>query len=426
MTAAPRAPAGAPAISVVVPSYNRRHTLEMVLGGLAAQRGVPPDAFEVLVVLDGSTDGSDAMLAAWQRGGRLPRLRWESRANGGQAAARDAGARAAAAPLLLFLDDDVVPEPDLVARHLAGHPPGARVAVLGDCEIVREAAHPFYTQQMWSWWEDLYTARARPGRAPCYVDFCAGNVSLRREDYLVSGGFDPAFRGYGGEDYDLGYRLLRAGVRFVADRRAHAMHHHRFTSYATFFRTRRQEGSADVLLGRKHPELRAGIRAATPEPDDPDERRILHAAFAPVELSARVRRANAAWLALDERLRRRVRWKRRLDRMGAYYYWRGVYDVLGSLDALDAFRREATLPVQHVDVRGGLGAAPDGFWVHGPSEIAVTAGGRPLGTVRLPGPVMRPLREALADVIGHGLVVPILLEAERAGTSLFTPGPSRV
>ena len=121
-----------PAVSVVVPSYNRRASLEMVLRGLAAQQGLRPGEMETLVVLDGSTDGSDAMLAGWVADGRLPGLRWELRPNGGQAAARDAGARAAAAPVLAFLDDDVVREPGCVARHLLHHAGGSRVTVLGD------------------------------------------------------------------------------------------------------------------------------------------------------------------------------------------------------------------------------------------------------------------------------------------------------
>lgn len=403
----------APALCVVVPSYNRRDALEMVLGGLAAQRGVVPGVVEVRVVLDGSTDGSDAMLAAWQRDGRLPGLRWELRSNAGQAAARDAGARATAAPVLLFVDDDVVPEPDLVARHLAWHASGERVAVLGDCEIVRDAEHPFYTQSVWAWWEEMYSARARPDRLPCYTDFCAGNVSLRREDYLASGGFDPAFRGYGGEDYDLGYRLLGLGVRFVADRGARAMHHHRFGGYANLLRSRRQEGYAGVLLGRKHPELRAGLRAAAPS------QQVVRAAFTLHGMPPLALRARIARLAFSERSGRQHRWHLQLGALSAYHYWRGVYDALGSWDALEAFRREATVPVQHVDVGRGPPEVPHDFWVHGPSELRVTANGEPLGTVRLGGPVTQPIRAALADAITSGLRTPLLVWAERTGAPLF-------
>ena len=201
-------------ISVVVPSYNRRASVEMVLHGLAAQRGVNLEDVEIIVMLDGSTDDSAVMLDAWVRSGRLPGLRWHLRANAGQAAARDYGARDATADVLLFLDDDVVPEPDLVACHLAWHARETHLAVLGDCEIVRDPQDSWYLQNVWGWWEHRYASRVLSGRRPCYLDFCAGNVSLPRADYVASGGFDPAFRGYGGEDYDLAL-LSTAEMRIV-------------------------------------------------------------------------------------------------------------------------------------------------------------------------------------------------------------------
>ena len=408
-----------PALTVVVPSYNRRDALECVLGGLAAQRGLAPGALEVVVVLDGSTDGSDAMLAAWQAAGRRPGLRWQLQPNGGQGAARDAGARAAAAPVLLFVDDDVVPEPDLAARHLHHHAAGERLAVLGDCELVRDdAEHPLYTQATWSWWEQLYASRVLPGRVPCYTDFCSGNVSIRRDDYLASGGFDPEFRGYGGEDYDLGYRLLQMGVRLVADREARGLHYHRLRSYAGLMRTRRSEGRADVLLGRKHPELRAGLRLASPYGVGPE-------LFAAREMPAALLRARTARISLYERLGLRRRWYDAVSSLSAHHYWRGVYDALGSWEAWDAFQREATLPVRTVEVGRGLAIDPADFWVHGPSELRVTADGEPLGTARLAGPVARPLAQAVADAIGGALTGPLLVWGARTGRSPWAV-PSRV
>jgi GT2 family glycosyltransferase len=418
--------APAPALTVVVPSYNRRASLEMVLGGLAAQRGLPDGAAEVLVVLDGSTDDSAEMLAAWERAGRLPGLRWARQPNAGQAAARDAGARGAAAPVLVFLDDDVVPEPDCLAGHLAWHARGARIAVLGDCEIVRaETDPPFYRQFVWGWWEELYSSRVRPGRVPCYTDFCAGNVSLRRDDYLASGGFDPAFRGYGGEDYDLGYRLLRRGVRFVPDRRVRAMHHHRFSSYRSVVRTRRQEGAADVVLGRKHPELRAGLRLAAPHALTPPFDAVPRAAFAGREPSPLAMRAQIARLELAERLGQRTKWLDRFYRLAHAEYWRGVAGALGSWEALVAFRDETVVPVQEVDVMQGVGGLRSDFWVDGPSELRVTAAGEPLGTARLNGPVTKPLPAAIAEAVGGRLLAPLLLWADRADVPVLTPRAGR-
>jgi GT2 family glycosyltransferase len=414
-----------PDLSVVVPSFDRRRQLEMVLAGLAAQRDVAPGAFETIVVLDGSTDDSATMLAEWERADRLPGLRWMLRPNAGQAAARHAGVLEARAPAVLFLDDDIVPAPGVVARHLAHHARGERIAVLGDCEVVRGDGEEdrFYLARVWGWWEDVFSSRARPGRLPTYPDFCAGHVSLRRDDYLASGGFDPAFRGYGGEDYDLGWRLLRAGVRYVPDRRAHAMHHHRLHGdYAKFMRHRQSEGHAEVRLARKHPELRAGLRLMRPEVGWAAHDRMMRLAFTEHGMRESTWRRRVAAMAWYERLGLRARWGEALTLLGAYAYWRGVHEALGSRAALDAFRAEATVPTQVVDIARGLPDEPPAdFWVQGPSDVRVVAGDEVLGTVRLAGPVTEPLRAALAAAIERQLAPAVWAWAERAGVSILPP-----
>lgn len=393
----------------------------MVLHGLAAQRGVDLSDIEVIVMLDGSTDDSAVMLDAWVGSGRLPGLRWHLRANAGQAAARDYGARDAAADVLLFLDDDVVPEPDLVARHLAYHASGTRIALLGDCEIVRDPGNSWYLQNVWGWWEGRYASRVLRGRRPCYLDFCAGNVSLRQADYLASGGFDPAFRGYGGEDYDLGYRLMRQGVQLVADRRVRAMHHHTFPGYHGLQRIRRQEGHADVVLGRKHLELRAGLRLMK---GDPESDRMIEIAFTRAGLSVAEIRTRTLWALLYARLGARMRWSTQLNMLLTYAYWRGLYEALGSWQALEEFREGAIVPVHIVDISDGMDEPPSDYWVNGPSELRVVAGGDDLGTVRIPGPVLSPLRATLADRVADSLSGPLWMWAGRTGTSLLPPSSS--
>ena len=413
-----------PALTVVVPSYNRRRPLERVLEGLARQTAPAAAAFETVVVLDGSTDDSAAMLERWVGAGRLPRLRWIAQRNSGQAAARNAGAAAARAPVLLFVDDDVVPEPDLVERHLAHHAAGERIAVLGDCELVRDPRSSMYLRFVWGWWEDLYHARTRPARTVSYHDFCAGNVSLRRDDYLTSGGFDPAFRGYGGEDYELGFRLLERGVRFVPERRARGRHYHRQAA-AGVLRTSYQEGQADVLLGRKHPALRGGLRLMwDPTEWNPAERRYTALAFTERGMSRAALRLRLVLLALDERLGLSRRWHRQISLLQAYHYTRGVRDALGSREALLAYRAEAPIPLQEVDVTHGLPEEFPGFWVHGQSDLRVTAHGETLGTVHIPRPIHAPLREYLAELLATRFAAPLWLMFERRGISPFGAAPT--
>ncbi len=380
--------------SVVIPSYNRRATLELVLEGLGHQT-LPQDQFEVIVVLDGATDDSSLMLGAWQSEGRIRHLRWHLQPNSGQATARNTGVQLAAADVVVFLDDDVVPEPDLLATHLRHHAAGTPIAVLGDCLVVRERRESLYHLGVWAWWEDMYHRRALPGRQPGLRDFCAGNVSLRREDFLRVGGFDPDFRGYGGEDYELGYRLLRAGIQFIAERRARARHYHR-TTVAGVLRATRQEGRGDVVLGRKHTELRSGLRLMK-IPGGRYGLLVRMALWLPFLADPMV--AFLVWLLpVFERLQMRRKWNVLFGHARGYAYWRGVRDALESWEALRSYQAEATpIPTFHIDISCGLPHVLPELWVEGPSNIIVWCRGEQIGTLHIENSIEEPVRRYIAD-----------------------------
>jgi GT2 family glycosyltransferase len=402
-----------PRCTVIVPSYQRQALLPLVLAGLAAQT-VPPEAFEVVVVLDGSRDGSAELLADWQCSGRLPNLRWHWQPNQGQAVARNTGAQLAQAPVLLFLDDDIVPAPDLVAAHLAHHQQAESLAVLGDCRVVRERDDSLYHLGVWAWWEDKYHTRALDKRQPGYRDFCTGNVSLRREDFVRVGGFNSAFRGYGGEDFELGHRLLRAGVRLVADRCAQAEHHHR-TSVAGVLRATRQEGQADVLLGRLHPELRSGLRLMVV----PNDRYgfLIRLALRLPAVAAALTGALQWLLPVYERFKLRRRWLHTFNTIRGYAYWRGVRDALGSWAALCAYQAGAhPLPLAALDLADGLPWPLPALWVEGPSRVALSLNGQLLGLVKLDGHLEGPLPQALTEAIVEQLGEPLAARLASAWT----------
>src|SRR5690242_8756822 len=111
--------------AVIVPTYNRGHALENILRPLMDD----PTAREVIVVIDGSTD--DSLQVVQALAARDSRVRALPIANSGEMAAREAGARAADSEIVLFLDDDVLAEPGLVAGHAARHADGVADLVLG-------------------------------------------------------------------------------------------------------------------------------------------------------------------------------------------------------------------------------------------------------------------------------------------------------
>ena len=93
--------------SVCIPTYNRRDKLLALLRCLGEQT-IDPKCYEVIGTIDGSTDGTERALANLH----IPyRLQWIARANAGTSAARNAAARLARSPVIIFLDDDQLPAP---------------------------------------------------------------------------------------------------------------------------------------------------------------------------------------------------------------------------------------------------------------------------------------------------------------------------
>lgn len=184
------------------------------------QQVYPADAYEVIVVSDGSTDGTGAYLENYR--GTL-RLRWFEQANKGPAAARNAGVQAAAGEYILFVDDDLVPEPQLLEEHARSHHEAGRdVVVLGPL-LTPEG----FEMAPWVRWEQemlmkQYNAMLRGDWQATARQFYTGNASLRRRCIVAAGGFDEKFRR--AEDVELAYRLASNGLEFVFNIRAAGLH----------------------------------------------------------------------------------------------------------------------------------------------------------------------------------------------------------
>ena len=412
------------ACSVVIPSFNRVQQLDTLLSALAAQDTEEP--FEVIVVLDGSTDGSRRLMERWEEIGLFASFRWVEQPQKGQAAARNLGAFLARAPLLLFLDDDIVPDGNLISVHLAHHKAGEAIAVLGDCEIVRDEDRSFPEILLWSWYEDTFHRRATAWQPVSYRDFLTGNVSVRREDFARAGGFDQDFTRYGGEDYELGYRLLLAGVRFVADRSARARHFNK-ASVPKILEAARNGAHGNVLIAQKHPELIPGLSL-----DGPRELRLRIAAglafYAPVVgwfLQAIIR----GKLKLLERFGFYRRWLRSLTVIRTYAYWRGLRESAGSMRDLRLIRQSAPPRLQQViDVSVDLGFQVRALTVDIPSTILIVHAREVIGALDLHAHIEEPLLPWIVREMSSQLKDPLMLglAASVLPTPIATPGDGRV
>jgi GT2 family glycosyltransferase len=237
-----------PSISVVIPTYNRVDRWPAVLRGLSSQTLAAGD-FEVVVVSDGSTDGTDEFLADVTTPFELV---FDSQNNAGPAAARNRGVELARSQLILFVDDDIVATSSLIERHLVHHHrTDDDLAVIGPM-----LSPPGVTLSPPIRWEQAmlykqYDAMTRGDYAAGYRQFFTGNASVRRASVQDAGGFDLRFRR--NEDVELAYRMSQRGTRFVFDPDA-AAHHYAERSFRAWLRNAHDYGVNDVTFALEYPE----------------------------------------------------------------------------------------------------------------------------------------------------------------------------
>jgi glycosyltransferase involved in cell wall biosynthesis len=232
-------------ITVVVPAYNAAGVLGKCLQHLAEQ-DYPKDRYEVVVVDDGSTDATPEVVTEARRRLAL-QLRYVRQANAGRAAARNAGARVARSPVLLFLDADVWASPQLLSAHARHYVDGQRVGVQGPSFTHPDSRrNPF--MEVKEMFPDLTPRRARD-LSPYHV--ITRNFSVRAEDLWGVGGFDESFTGYGWEDIELGLRLRRHGVRLHWEPSAVTWHYH-VEDLEAACRKQTEAGRGAVYFWRKY------------------------------------------------------------------------------------------------------------------------------------------------------------------------------
>ncbi len=225
-----------PRISVVVPTYNRAEGLRLTLESLCLQT-LPADEFEVIVADDGSSDETRSVVDSFA--GRL-HLKYHFQEDLGYraAAVRNAGARLAAAPLLAFLDCATVAGPDTLSAFLRAHIPGWAIAGYVHAYPLRRVDDPDYVaipglaeavrtmtpQEVVSRYRDEPSFRDARHAEFEKVGFDLRNrivpeemfwtsaCSIPATDFWAVGGFDEGFYGWGLEDLDLSFRLVRNGT----------------------------------------------------------------------------------------------------------------------------------------------------------------------------------------------------------------------
>ena len=227
-----------PRVSVVVCAHNAADTIDECLASLEALRY--PD-FEIVLVNDGSTDGTDAIAA------RRPRVRVISTPNGGLAAARNVGLYRSDGEIVAYTDADVRVDPDWLA-YLVQPFVMSDVMAAGGPNIV-PPEDPWFAQAV---------ARA-PGspthvllddRLAEHVPGC--NCAFRRTALTAIGGFNPTFL-RADDDVDVCWRLQDRGWNIAYAPAALVWHHHR-AGVRAYLRQQVGYGEGEAWLIREHPE----------------------------------------------------------------------------------------------------------------------------------------------------------------------------
>ncbi len=286
-----------PSVSIVIPTWNRCDDLVAVLEALDGQWLASRTEVEILVVDDGSSDGTGERLQKWS--GRLP-LRLLSQPNSGPARARNRGCEEARHEVILFLGDDTVPQPGLLMEHLehhrvfADHEP---LAVLGYTTFPRAYDSPFlrFLNEYGS--QFGYALIDRP-LAVGFNFFYTSNISLPRRVLQEEGGFREDFPAAAWEDIEFAYRAVAHGLRMHYQPRARTIHHHRVDA-RTFCLRQRTSGRSAAIFVEKHPELADFLGVNRPRPSATAGR------LQTVLLGATIAAAEAIWAPLPHRLYRR-------------------------------------------------------------------------------------------------------------------------
>ena len=212
---------------------------------------VSKNLFEVIVIDDGSSDGTDAFMHEHQASFRLQSLRQK---NSGTGTARRHGVEYATGEYLLLMNDDTICNPNLIEEHLSAQRLySGQWAVLGDFEYPEEArrramTHFFRVNSFMFPQVDM-----EEGCPYGYSHFITCNLSIRRDAVLQVGSFDGTYML--SEDTEMGIKLFELGYSVVYHPAAHAWHDHAQYAVPNLIRRARVYGGDYFYMFRKHPRV---------------------------------------------------------------------------------------------------------------------------------------------------------------------------
>lgn len=241
--------------SIIIPTYQRRDVVVSSVRAIAQQEFI--GKFEVIVVVDGSTDDTAEALRQLDLPFPLTVL---EQVNQGRATALNNGVAIAQGEHILFLDDDMEAHPQLLQEHQRSHQAGADL-VIGHIPLHSESPDNFLSESVRIWADERVNLLSQPNTELTLHDLITGQASLKKAVFDQLNGFNINFNRngfFGNEDLDFCYRLKQAGYRAVFNPQAISWQKYVVTP-RQYLKQYRQAGRADVLFARLHPEEIANL-----------------------------------------------------------------------------------------------------------------------------------------------------------------------
>ncbi len=236
-----------PELSVITVTHNRRELLTQKLHSLE-QQTLKPELFELVLCVNGCSDGTREMLDNTQTSFNLKLLFFED--NEPIARARNVCVSKAQGNVLLMSDDDCILAPEALQAHLTRQERFANVAVIGALKLPGVLRHgrtrePFEQATHW-------------GSRVLWINATGANTSFPAEAFRAVGGYDESFVNYGGEDPDLALRLKNQGMQFRFAPKALAYHAERQLA-DNYLKKAYAAGQAQWRVYQKFPSLEVGL-----------------------------------------------------------------------------------------------------------------------------------------------------------------------
>jgi len=228
-----------PFVSVIIPTYNRKDILCLTLLGII-QQDYPKDKYEIIVVDDGSDDGTNKLVKGFIKKYNFIKYIYQDKEGYRVALARNLGGKQAKGEILIFLDNDIVALPNLISNY---------VKTIRDYDIVLGYSSAYFNDEIY----DIQRIRKilyfdpnnlqkiriiREFRHDLFIDpeksmskynsdiwgFLVSNNFAIKKKIVENENFNEAFIGWGAEDEEYGYRLLKKGYTIKMDKNCIGLH----------------------------------------------------------------------------------------------------------------------------------------------------------------------------------------------------------